>query len=251
MANSPGDVTRVPRELKREALLAEIENRLNEAEEMVKKLKKSTSVVLESGTELVRRMIEDAETKEGAGGETATVVEDPVSEGEESETNKAEGLTGTVVLTTPSEVRELEANLSPMVNPSANGNASGVERSKELTGTVTLSTLSEVAELEASLSREPADPSSAPDPVSTRTDRRAPQCVETAEDAKLLMGSEPSPPLLSFLRGGTREQCLEVERDRFGRPILRDRDGTAIARDGYDEEDARERRLARERMGLT
>ena len=90
MANSPGDVTRVPRELKREALLAEIENRLNEAEEMVKKLKKSTSVALESGTELVRRMIEDAETKEGAGGETATVTEDPVSEGEESETNKAE-----------------------------------------------------------------------------------------------------------------------------------------------------------------
>ena len=82
MANSPGDATRVPRELKREALLAEIENRLNEAEEMVKKLKKSTSVALESGTELVRRMIEDAETKEGAGGETATVTEDPVSEEE-------------------------------------------------------------------------------------------------------------------------------------------------------------------------
>ena len=214
MSNTPGDVTRVPREMKRDALLAEIENRLNEAEEMVKKLKKSTSVALDSGAELVRRLIAEPEEK------TATA-----SGGEET-TPDGEGLIERVVL---SRV------------------ADETERENGLTGTVVLTSPSEVAELQGSLSRQPVPPA----PANAIVEPIAPQCVETREDARLLTGMEISGPLLNALKGGSGEQCREVERDHFGRPILRAGDGSVIAREGPNEEDARERRRSRKRMGLS
>ena len=60
MATAEGDSIRLSaQERKRSALLADLEKRLDDSEEMIKKLKRNAEAMLKQGAELARRMVED------------------------------------------------------------------------------------------------------------------------------------------------------------------------------------------------